>query len=173
MEIFNEFLNDNPFLGLTPEQRKELLESTKERYISETANPSLIKDEPKINYVISNMYDLFVGDRIPKWDKKTYNAFLWMAIKRYELVEEYDKCDKLKELYLEIPEDYQSPKCSFNLNPILVGAGFEPIPEEELFSMTDEECVIKMIQLSMERNGEEYVYPGDNVVKFILKRIRG
>lgn len=167
MDLFEELLNGNPHLNLSEEEREKMLNKLKDKFIAETANPSLIDKEQK--KVFDNICEFFVTDRISKLDKTMYNSMLWLAIKQYELIEEYDKCEVLKDMFLEIPEGYQPPKCTLNLNPLLKHNNLETIPEEEMVLMTDEECVVRFLEIASKKVGREFVRPSDEEIKILVK----
>jgi hypothetical protein len=110
------------------------------------------------------MYNKFISNNVSKINKIKYNSLLSELLKDLEGLEEYEKCDELLKMFLEVPEDYKQPKCSFDINVVLKERGFDLIPEEELVNMTDDECVIKLFQVIQ---GENYIPLPEPVIIFI------
>jgi len=121
---------------------------------------TLSKEMSRIDF----MYNKFISNNVSKINKIKYNSLLSELLKDLEGLEEYEKCDELLKMFLEVPEDYKQPKCSFDINVVLKERGFDLIPEEELVNMTDDECVIKLFQVIQ---GENYIPLPEPVIIFI------
>ena len=92
---------------------------------------TLSKEMSRIDF----MYNKFISNNVSKINKIKYNSLLSELLKDLEGLEEYEKCDELLKMFLEVPEDYKQPKCSFDINVVLKERGFDLIPEEELVNM--------------------------------------
>lgn len=110
------------------------------------------------------MYNKFISNNVFKINKIRYNFLLSELIKELEELEDYEKCQELNKMFIDIPENYKEPKCSFDINVFLEHKGLDLVPEEELLNMTDDECVIKLFQVIQ---GDSYKPLPSSVVTFI------
>lgn len=122
---------------------------------------TLSKEMDNVEY----MYYKYITDGVSKFNIKTYNSGLSELIKEFEKIEDYEKCDQLSKMKLELPENYIEPKCSFDINIILRKRGLETVPYDVLAEMGDKECIILLFQMIQ---GDNYKPLHDSVLDFIV-----
>lgn len=122
---------------------------------------TLSKEMDNVEY----MYYKYITDGVSKFNIKTYNSGLSELIKEFEKIEDYEKCDELSKMKLELPENYIEPKCSFDINIILRKKGLETVPYDVLAEMGDKECIILLFQMIQ---GDNYKPLHDSVLDFIV-----
>jgi hypothetical protein len=122
---------------------------------------TLSKEMDKVEY----MYYKYITDGVSKFNMITYNSGLSELIKEFEKIEDYEKCDQLFKMKLDIPVNYIQPKCSFDINVILKRKGLETVPYDVLSEMGDKECVMLLFQTIQ---GDIYKPLDDSVLDFIV-----
>ena len=122
---------------------------------------SISKQMDKVEY----MYYKYITNSVGKFNKLKYNEGLLELIHEFEQNEDYEKCDELIKMKFDIPDGYIEPKCSFDINIILVQKGFDLVPYEILSEMSDKECVILLFQTIQ---GDNYKPLHDSVIDFIV-----
>ena len=122
---------------------------------------SISKQMDKVEY----MYYKYITKSVGKFNKLIYNEGLLELIHEFEQNEDYEKCDELIKMKFDIPDGYIEPKCSFDINTILVQKGFDLVPYEILSEMSDKECVILLFQTIQ---GDNYKPLHDSVIDFIV-----
>lgn len=100
----DDFLvDDNPYLdGMDSTEKESLKNNVLERMISFQNSPKEIKNllAEFSSKIVEVMYNGYINGKIPKEDPQVYNSNLWMLIKTFETMEDYDKCEKLKTLFI-------------------------------------------------------------------------
>lgn len=122
---------------------------------------TLSKEMDNVEY----MYYKYITNGVSKFNIKTYNSGLSELIKEFEKIEDYEKCDELSKMKLELPENYIEPKCSFDINVVLKRKGLETVPYDVLAEMGDKECIILLFQMIQ---GDNYKPLHDSVLDFIV-----
>jgi len=122
---------------------------------------TISKEMDEVEY----LYYKYKTDSVGKFNKIQYNKGLSNLIKAFENIEDYEKCEDLLKMMLEIPEDYVEPKCSFDINIILEKKGRDLVPYDILSQMSDKECVIMLFQILQ---GDNYKPLHDSVLDFIV-----
>lgn len=122
---------------------------------------TLSKEMDNVEY----MYYKYITDGVSKFNIKTYNSGLSELIKEFEKIEDYEKCDELSKMKLELPDNYIEPKCSFDINVVLKRKGLETVPYDVLAEMGDKECIILLFQMIQ---GDNYKPLHDSVLDFIV-----
>lgn len=122
---------------------------------------TLSKEMDNVEY----MYYKYITDGVSKFNIKTYNSGLSELITEFEKIEDYEKCDELSKMKLELPENYIEPKCSFDINVVLKRKGLETVPYDVLAEMGDKECIILLFQMIQ---GDNYKPLHDSVLDFIV-----
>lgn len=122
---------------------------------------TLSKEMDNVEY----MYYKYITDGVSKFNIKTYNSGLSELIKEFEKIEDYEKCDQLSKMKLELPDNYIEPKCSFDINVVLKRKGLETVPYDVLAEMGDKECIILLFQMIQ---GDNYKPLHDSVLDFIV-----
>jgi hypothetical protein len=128
-------------------------------------NNSMYESLSKQMDINEYMYYKYITNSVGKFNKIKYNDDLFELIHRLEQNEEYEKCDELNKMKLDIPEGYVEPKCYFDINIILKQKGFDSVSYDILSEMSDKECVILLFQIIQ---GDNYKPLHDSVLDFIV-----